>query len=754
MIHTEAKSARKLDLTTCDREPIHIPGSIQPFGVLLVLHGPEFQVIQASRNTEKLLAQNVESVLARPLRDLIDETHFETIRAGLLDLAINGEPVHLGQFSPKAGIPGRSIHATGHRRETHWIVELEAAEPEDPGSYLGVYHLVRRFLSSLEPIGSVEDLARFAAEEVRLITGFDRVLIYRFDESWDGTVIAESRNEELPSYLGLKFPASDIPAPARELYRRTRLRLIPDSTSSVVPLVPPLNPATGLPLDMSFSTLRSVSPVHLAYMKNMATASSMSISILRDRQLWGLITSHHKTPRNVPFEVRTACDFLGQVLSLQIAAREHREEYEYRMSLKSVQAKLLASMADHDEFADGLAARPEDLLAFGSASGAAVVFGGRCTLVGTTPDEGQVMRLVDWLASHGSDEVFATDSLTGLIPEAESYAAQASGLLAVSISKLHRSYVLWFRPEAERTVRWGGDPRKPFEPDDADASPRPRRSFELWKETIRHRSWPWRAAELDTATELRNAIVGIVLRRAEELAQLSAELKRSNRELEAFSYSVSHDLRAPFRHIVGYSEMLLEEAGLSEQGHRFATTIIESAEYAGVLVDGLLAFAQMGRTALHPVMVDMNEIVENVRLDVMTEAFDRKITWKIAKLPKGYCDPMMIRLALRNLMSNSVKYTRAKDEAIIEIGGEITTGETVYFIRDNGVGFQMQYVDKLFGVFQRLHRMEDYEGTGIGLANVRRIIERHGGRIWAQGEVDAGATFTFTLPAETKPEGE
>jgi light-regulated signal transduction histidine kinase (bacteriophytochrome) len=222
--------------------------------------------------------------------------------------------------------------------------------------------------------------------------------------------------------------------------------------------------------------------------------------------------------------------------------------------------------------------------------------------------------------------------------------------------------------------------------------------------------------------------------------------------LEAFSYSVSHDLRAPFRHIVGYSELLLEEPGLSEEGRRYAGTIIESAQFAGVLVDSLLAFSQMGRTTIHPVAVDMEQLVDEVRRDVSAEAGGRRITWEVGPLPMAVCDPLMMRLAVRNLLSNAVKYTRGRDEAVIEVSGEAHPTENVFAIRDNGVGFDMQYVDKLFGVFQRLHRMEDFEGTGIGLANVRRIVERHGGRVWAEGAEDGGATFSFALPRAPRPE--
>jgi light-regulated signal transduction histidine kinase (bacteriophytochrome) len=269
---------------------------------------------------------------------------------------------------------------------------------------------------------------------------------------------------------------------------------------------------------------------------------------------------------------------------------------------------------------------------------------------------------------------------------------------------------------------------------------------------VRLTSAPWAASEVEAAGELRNAIVGLVLRRAEEMAELNDELTRSNRELEAFSYSVSHDLRAPLRHVVGYAEMLRENAAerLNEQDERCIRTIIESSEFAGMLVDKLLAFSHLGRGDLQCVHVDMNQLVREVQRDVMHDAAGRQISWRIEPLPPADGDLMMLRMALRNLLENAIKYTRTRPETIIEVGSRREADENVYFVRDNGVGFDMQYVDKLFGVFQRLHRMEDYEGTGIGLANVRRVIGRHGGRTWAEGVEGSGAAFYFSLPVSAQ----
>ncbi|HEY3158829.1 MAG TPA: ATP-binding protein [Vicinamibacterales bacterium] len=245
---------------------------------------------------------------------------------------------------------------------------------------------------------------------------------------------------------------------------------------------------------------------------------------------------------------------------------------------------------------------------------------------------------------------------------------------------------------------------------------------------------------------LRDAQVQLEAR----VRERTEELHASNSELEAFSYSVSHDLRAPLRHITGFATLLEQQAGasLDEHGRRYLTTITEAAARMATLIDDLLAFSRMGRASVSKRRVDLSQLVGEARNEVSADLNGRRIAWEIHDLPAVDADPALLRPVLVNLLSNAVKYTGTRDHARIEVGTESRDGEVVVFVRDNGVGFDMAYAHKLFGVFQRLHRADEFGGTGIGLANVRRIIQRHGGRTWAEGAVDAGATFYFSLPTQ------
>lgn len=731
------QEAARPGLSSCDTDPVHQPESIQPHGALFVL-ADDGAVRRAAVGCAALRV-DAAAAIGRTLAELFPD-------AGLFDALDARVPDDGNRLLGTLARDAARFHVIAHRSGDAIVVECEEADAADPRAFDEVYPHLRAFLDRLRFAGSINEIAALAATEVRRITGLDRTLVYRFDADWHGEVIAEDGNERLPSYLGLRFPAGDIPHPARELYRRNRLRLIPDCDYAPSPIVPPLA-AGEAPLDLSLALLRSVSPVHVEYMRNMGTRASMSISLMAGERLWGLISCHHAEACRVPYQARNACEFIGHVLSLQIAARQATLYAEQRAALQLVQTRLLAAMAGADAFLDGLIAAPADLLALTGADGAAVVSAGACRLIGSTPSRERVLELSGWLAARAQrDDVFVTSSLAAEMADGAALKDAASGVLAISISQIHDSFIIWFRPEMIRTVAWGGDPRK-----GADAGMRihPRKSFATWQETVRLTALPWQAAEIEAATTLRTAIVDIVLRGAEEMAALTERLTASNHELEAFSYSVSHDLRAPFRHIVGYAQLLKKFEGdrLTEKGNRFIDTIVESAMSAGTLVDNLLSFSQMGRAALHFSTVDVGELVADVRRRIEATNGEHPIEWRIGRLPNARADPMMLRLVLQNLMDNAVKFSRERDPSVIEIGFTDTANGDAYFVRDNGTGFDMAYVGKLFGVFQRLHRVEEFEGTGIGLANVRRIVERHDGKVWAEGKLGQGATFYFTLPA-------
>ncbi|MEG4634568.1 GAF domain-containing protein [Microcoleus sp. AR_TQ3_B6] len=516
----------EVDLTNCDREPIHISGHIQPHGVLLVVREPQLEILQVSENTLHLLGFAPESAIGQDLSLLFDPIQLEKLKACLRNENLKTvNPIKL-----YVERPGKSLEfdCILHRVEEVLMVELELATSQENLSVFSFYHSVRATVSKIQNAKNLKDLCQLTVEEVRKISGFDRVMVYQFDPEGNGAVIAEDKAEKLTPFLGLNYPSSDIPKQARQLYSLNWLRLIPDINYKPVPIVSGKNAVTTQPVDLSFSVLRSVSPIHIEYLQNMGVAASMSISLMKDKELWGLIACHNYTPKYLNYELRAACEFIGQVMSLELQSKEGNEDYDYKLHLKSLQTKIFEDISTSENLSQVLVKCQHNLLEAVNAQGAAIVFGDQCYRVGQTPQGESLKYLTQWVQKHLKQEIFYTDSLTKCYPEAEEFKDTASGCLAIAISPTQKIYVLWFRPEVIKTVNWAGNPNKTLQTDeDGNHRLSPRKSFELWKENVRYKSLPWKQCEIDAALELRKAMINIVLCQIDKLEKLNRALEES-----------------------------------------------------------------------------------------------------------------------------------------------------------------------------------------------------------------------------------
>lgn len=516
----------EVDLTNCDREPIHISGHIQRHGVLLVVREPQLEILQVSENTLHLLGFAPESAIGQDLSLLFDRVQLEKLKACLRNENLKTvNPIKL-----YVERPGKSLEfdCILHRVQEVLMVELELATSQENLSVFSFYHSVRATVSKIQSAKNLKDLCQVTVEEVRKISGFDRVMVYQFDPEGNGAVIAEDKAENLSPFLGLNYPSSDIPKQARQLYSLNWLRLIPDINYKPVPIVSGKNAVTTQPRDLSFSVLRSVSPIHIEYLQNMRVAASMSISLIKDKELWGLIACHNYTPKYLNYELRAACEFIGQVMSLELQSKEGNEDYDYKLHLKSLQTKIFEDISTSENLSQVLVKCQHNLLEAVNAQGAAIVFGDNCYRVGQTPEGESLKYLTQWVQKHLNQEIFYTDSLTKCYPEAEEFKDTASGCLAIAISPTQKIYVLWFRPEVIKTVNWAGNPNKPLQTDeDGNYRLSPRKSFELWKENVRYKSLPWKQCEIDAALELRKAMINIVLCQIAKLEKLNRALEES-----------------------------------------------------------------------------------------------------------------------------------------------------------------------------------------------------------------------------------
>ncbi|BAY24853.1 multi-sensor signal transduction histidine kinase [Calothrix sp. NIES-2100] len=743
-------------LTNHDRKPIHIPGSIQPHGVLLALN-PQLDILQVSNNTQDFFGKSPQELLGQPLTSLLEAQQVEAIRQCWLK--------NIGIYTTyKVAIhtlyDERYFDCIVHRIADALIVELEPIESISEVSFLSFHALVSEAIADIQRTSNLTEFLHLVAIQVRQITAFDRVMVYQFDRTGAGAVVAEAKREDLPPYLGLHYPATDIPESARNLYQRSWLRFVPNLTGQPVKLVPIENPITQQPLDLSFSVLRSVDSCCIEYYQNMGVTGILVIALMQNQQLWGLISCHHETPKHLSSELRQICEFLGRIVSLELRHKVNQLELDYQVKLQSLQSEFIESISQADNFSDALIKPELRLLDVVSASGAAVCLDNEITLVGTTPEIDQVRALIEWAETQVKDNLFSSDSLPQIYPESVAFKDTASGLLLLRISQVRRYYILWFRPEVMQTVNWAGNPNEAIQVAEVDGTLTwsPRKSFAKWQETVQLTSLAWKQCELDNAIALRNAIVGIVLSKADELAKINSDLERSNRELASFAYAASHDLKEPLRGIYNYSTILLEDYAqiLDADGLECLETVVTLSVRMETLINALLRLAQLGQAQLRQQATNLNELL-NQLIDVFrasrqdSQHFDIRIP---RPLPTVECDSVLVNEVFSNLINNAFKYND-KTEQWVEIGyldspelhkKRQTPEPPVFYVRDNGIGIPQHHLETIFRLFKRLHSQEKYGGgVGAGLAIVKKIIELHNGRIWVESTIGVGSTFYFTL---------
>lgn len=736
-----------INLISLKEASIHLSSQIQPHGVLLVLEEPELKILQVSTNTLKIFGIAPESMLQKKLEDLLDPFQIERIKTGISGVDIdfiNSTKV----WVRKEGDNYIVFDAVFHRnQEGFLILELEPAITQEKIPFLSFYHLVQASINQLQKTSNLREFGQVIVQEIRKITEFDRVMLYKFDDDGHGSVVAEDKLENLEPYLGLHYPESDIPKPAKKLFVANSIRIIPDSSSESVKVFPVNNPISDRPIDLTNSILRSAAPCHQEYLHNMGVSATLTISLIKDQKLWGLIACHHQSPKYISYELRKACEFLGRLIFAQISAREETEDYDHRINLTHIQLVLIEYMSQEEHFIDGLVKNPQHFLDLASAQGAALCYGGKCTLVGETPKEEDLNFLVQWLKNNVDKEVFYTDSLPQIYPDAESFKNVASGLLAIPIAK--GNYVLWFRSEVIQTVNWGGDPNQAFEVIQSEGNVRlsPRKSFELWKETVRLTSLPWKDVEVKAALELRKAIINIVLRQADELAQLAQDLERSNADLKKFAYVASHDLQEPLNQVVNYVQLLEMRYGeqLDEDAQEFIGYAVEGVTLMQTLIDDVLAYSKVDMQAIAFQMIEVKTPLDRALGNLRQRIDETGATITHDPLPTVMADSTQLMQLFQNLIGNAIKF-HSDQPPQIHVGAKRIEDAWLFSVRDNGIGIDPQFSDRIFVIFQRLHTRDEYIGTGIGLAICKKIVECHRGRIWVESEQGVGATFYFTIP--------
>ncbi len=493
------------DLTICDREPITRLECIQSFGFLLAM-SKDWIVARASANLESFLGTDPNAAIGAQLDVLIDVTTLHDIRNRMAFLrGLSG----IERLYKKPLIPGGPpFDIAVHYSESLFVLEGEPSRSEDE---MDAASLVRSMMTRLRTRTTFEAFYRDAARQIRGMTGFERVMIYRFAESGAGEVIAESLTNEMESFLGLHYPASDIPVQARALYLRNPFRIIADVSALPVPLLPAVGSAVQ-PLDLSLAMTRAVSPVHIEYLKNMGVGASLSISIIVDGALWGLIACHNRTPRLPDYGRRTAVELFGQIFSLTLESWFKQSQIDADEDLRASVDRISMAIAGDSELLSNATWLQDAVREMIECDGVSTLMCGVLKSSGSVPSSLEIEAIAHQLNLAPAGRIFATDHLTSLRPEAGGYANVAAGVLALPISRTPRDYILLFRRERVYNIQWAGNPAKSVIGSEEGLRLSPRKSFNAFLESVRGHSPPFTARERRIAEVLRAALIDVILK--------------------------------------------------------------------------------------------------------------------------------------------------------------------------------------------------------------------------------------------------
>jgi chemotaxis family two-component system sensor kinase Cph1 len=743
-----------VNLTNCEHEPIHIPGSIQPHGFLIAIKKKDYTIDFCSANSltyinlrpEQLLSKSTETVLGHSQHQKM--LHYIASQSASfsspLEMELNGSSYNV------------SIHASGDR----YILEFEpgVSSSSDLSAF---YNQTRQFVTYMERSTSLQKLCQTVADETRSITGYDRVMIYRFDKDYNGEVFAESKRDDIESFLGVHYPHTDIPAQARALYKQNLLRLIVDVNYQPVPIFT-IDDEPSKNLDLGNALLRSVSPIHVQYLHNIGVGATLTISLMHQDELWGLIACHHYSVKYINSFTRISAQLQGHFLTSQINVRQVEEQHTLAKQVNSALEKMLAQTNSLDRQSFKMIAVQKELLALCNANGVAIFIDNDIYSGGNVPSQETIRSIITALKLHSDKDVIFSSKLVDIYPEAASISDTSAGILLHLLDDVLNMGVIWFRHETLEEVKWAGDPSKAIIKDEKGLSPR--KSFELWKEVKKFQSSEWREAELYAAATFAQSLekqmhLLFLSEEEQKYRVLSEKLKETNAELENVNWISTHDLKEPLRKIQVFASRILDRNSdeLSSAVIDSIQRMNNSASRMQTLISDILTYSKMQRFNETLTEVNLTLVVNEVVNELNEDIVERHATITGGKLPAVDGVSFMLHQLFINLIRNSLKFARPDIAPVIDISFKETVVNPerlvpgsyyAIVVKDNGIGFSDQHKDAIFNVFTRLHAKADFTGSGIGLALCKKIMQNHKGLITAHGKINEGAEFTLYFPAK------
>lgn len=729
-------------VSDCDSEPIHILGKIQSHGFLIAADLHSLHINYVSENIGNFVNRDAKSFLGQSLTDLdrklvagIPGTKF--LFYLLIKPALSNKNIEaLNPFLIK--LDKRPFNVIVSILAEQIILEFEPSIDGTFDSYRSIGHSVSSMLSGT----TLDSLLKNAAREIKDIIGYDQVMVYKFDDDGHGQVIAEQRNDNIQPFLNLKFPASDVPKQARELYKINLTRIIVDVDGCPSAII--AHPEVSVPLDLTRSELRAVSPMHIQYLENMGIGASFSISLMSKGDLWGLIACHNDHAKFIGYKARMVSRQMGQVLSAAVEFRQGEEDSEKFTKYNCFGNELAGYLENENQIMRALTKHLTHLKDITNATGVALIFEGEIAAIGQTPAKSEIAELAGWLFDTVRESIYATSALSQAFPDASEYSHLGSGILACILSRELREIIIWFKPEQIKHVTWAGDPTKTLDIVN-NSQFLPRRSFENWAEIVKSSSEKWTRAEMSAAMNIREHILYLIRRNAEESSPINEKQMFAYEEPDILTPTDKHRLTKPLSQIENYIKLVSDD-DLNENARTLLERMNKRADKMDFLTDAIMNFANIGRQEIHAVELDMAKMINIIKLETISCLQPKNLELTIGDTPTIHGDEALIGRVFSSVINNAVKYSANSNPSEVIVTGKLTADEVIYSISDNGIGIDISYRMHAYELFKRMDNAIEFEGAGVGLATARRIIEKHNARMWFDSELGSGTTFYLAFP--------
>ncbi|KPH10850.1 ATP-binding protein [Chryseobacterium sp. ERMR1:04] len=726
-----------MNFVDCHEEPIHIPGYIQSFGYLIGIDTDSHSITFFSQNISNIFnIENVEFLFGKKITDF-PESFQSIIDSDIYSSLTKFTRRENETYFDKIFVGEKEYHFSVFKSKNHIFLEFEKVL-NNPNKRISNKY------DNFYIIDNAQEIWDQLLSTLSKVVNYDRMMVYKFMADGSGKVIAERRNGNLESYLGLHYPESDIPRQARELYLKKRKRIFSDVYSETVPILS----KNHKNLDLTFTASRGMSPIHGQYVKNSGATSSFSVSIIIDDRLWGLVTCQNSAPKHIDLEDRVQAGIFTALASNAYSSFKSKQELEYRIGLNGKSAYLKSDFLRHNTLFDSLVENKKDIRELPEADGLVIVSDEDLVTDGITSERSVIDKIVKWAHQNTEDSLYVNRSFLKEHGDELGLDENAAGIIIYFIERSKNEMLIWFRKEFDEHINWAGNPEKKIGVFSQNGEEKhiisPRTSFQVFTENIKGNSRRWSSRNISAVQAVRDVILETSHKQYNAIKELNNQLRKVNEELDSFSYTISHDLGTPLTVMKLNAQMLLANFEKTEKNRNRLTSIVEEIDSMAEMMHDVLQLSRAKHSDIEleslPTHHAIQKISENAKI-----TFDSPTSEVIIKdCPEVLADKTMMHQVFLNIINNAVKYSSQQDQPRVEIEGTEEGENIIYTISDNGIGIPEEDKHKMFKIFNRMDNAKKFKGNGVGLSIVHRIMNRIGGNVDYKSNKD-GTSFILTF---------